>query len=401
MNDSPQNVFQKNIVYLFICALMMLVVVSFIGQLYQAQSKPFWGDEEYGIETSVAYFSYGHMLLHGAQGQGSPAPLDYLALKIFDDMKIHVDTFGLSDEVYYRLWANGVTVVMCFIMALLLLGDINSSRSTISIKSIQMTLVVFACVTFLFSRMVYYYAAEARPYALWNVLWMFSLVVSLSEQKSKRLLIISLCLLAMSATASIFQILMMAIAFGIFEFLKEKKFQQTILKTMKIFVLPFLISFYYCLQADKWSIVEAGGTFHDFLDLWNHKATTIPLMGVAIGLCFIGRDNRKHALAPLSVLLLFLIGPLIFWVTRLKGFFYAERQFVYYDLTYAVFLLTVMKCLPSIFSRIKLNKLKMGVFALIFFIGFSMTFRKKLLRKVEKSTQATISFLKEPSHLNL
>lgn len=52
------------------------------------------------------------MILKGAQGQGSPSPLDYVFCKALDDIKGAVHSFGLKDAIYYRLFSNIVKSIV-------------------------------------------------------------------------------------------------------------------------------------------------------------------------------------------------------------------------------------------------------------------------------------------------
>lgn len=389
-----KNIFPKSIFfYFFLMLLFSMCFIFFAGQLKLAAEKHFWLDEEYGMRTSMKDHSYFDILLHGAKGQGSPAPLDYLVGKLFIDVK-QAFNIHLQDEVYFRLWPISVTVLNVFFIAILFLKNIADKSLSLPVEALLMAMVVMAGYAYLFSRMVYYYAIETRPYALWNALWMLSLGISLLNRKTNRLLVTILVLLALSATASLFQLGMMAVAFFFLEWKRQSSLSKGIFSTVRVFILPLLVSFYYCLQAGEWSVRGAGGTFDGFMDFWTNKAVLIPLMGSALVMCFVRLENRQYALAPLSALLLFLIGPMIFYITKLKGFFYVERQFIYYEMTNAVFLLTIVQCLPALLKNLKLGKVMYSILAIIFIISFNLTFRSKLNNKFIQSIAKTYEIIK-------
>src|SRR6185295_11496556 len=168
---------------------LLLTGIFFLAQLNESVHKPFWGDELYGLKTSVRADGFAVMLVRGVQGQGSPAPLDYLALKCFDRIRDRVSYFGFHSLVYYRLWANGVTAAALLFVVGIFACQIYKRRDA-ALKPLQLILLSFVPVCFLFSRMVYYYAAVMRPYALWDAMWLVVLAVSLSERKTERPLIV-------------------------------------------------------------------------------------------------------------------------------------------------------------------------------------------------------------------
>ena len=376
--------------------LIVLTAVFFFAQLNEAVHKPLWGDEVYGLQTSVRADGFASMLVRGVPGQGSPAPLDYLALKCLDRIREPVSYFGLHSYVYYRLWANSATALSIIFVVLLFAHQIYKRRDGAS-KPLQIILLGFVPVIFLFSRMVYYYAAEMRPYALWDALWFIVLAVSLSERRTERGWIVVLILLALSATTSVFQIGVTALSYGIVRLINGRPFKETALDVLKIFGLPLLIVFNYCLRVGEWGEHEIGESWPVFWKMWAHESVTIPLMLGAIALCFFRAENRKYAVAPLSVLFIYLIGPLIFFVTKLKGFFFADRQYIYYDLTNAIFLLTLIQCLPGYAPLLKKRAAAVLVLSLVLLVGAAVAFRPKVCRKMAAAFHKAGAVLADPA----
>lgn len=382
----------------FSLLIVGIAVIFFLGQTYEAGRKPFWGDETFGLEQSIRSARYLDLLTRGARGQGSPSPLDYLAIKAIDDMKDRVNYFGLNPDVYFRLWPNAVTALSATLAVLMLLGNILESKTERSIRFLQIFLLSFVPFSYYFNRFVYYYAAEMRPYALWNSLWLIVLAAGLTSDKKRSPLVIALTLLAMSATASIFQIGAMLAAFLFVDHLQTRSFPNSTRQALKTFLLPLIIAVFYSLQAGQWGYQDQSwGGWKDFQSLWVHKATVIPLMVLVLILCFIKKENHRYAIVPLSALFLYLLGPLIYYLTRLKGFFYAERQYIYYDLTNAVFLMTSIQCLPGLLGDIRGRLLKASMIILVLIIACSVTFRPKLIKKCWMNIAHALEVLHDPS----
>jgi hypothetical protein len=301
---------------------------------------------------------------------------------------------GLNVEAYYRLIANGSTVLAAFgIFFLFLKTELSSIK--INLAFLQGILVTFALVSFLFSRFVHYYAAEMRPYAIWNALYMLTLAAAILRPKAEKLLIGLMTLLALSATASIFQLGFLGLAYFWIEHF-EKGWKKSLIKTSRIFFLPMGISLFYCLRVSVGEMKSSGGTWNDFLDLWINKATIIPLFLVEIWICFFKKETRSLAIAPIGFLLLFLAGPLIFKITEARGYFYADRQYVYYDLGTAVFLLTLAQLIPFHLHREMPKKIFCVTAVVIILIAGSLTFRKKVSRKFVQAFQHSAVVIQNP-----
>jgi hypothetical protein len=70
-----------------------------------------------------------------------------------------------------------------------------------------------------------------------------------------------------------------------------------------------------------------------------------------------------------------------------KNLFFAERQYVYYDLTTPVFLLSIARCLPVYLLSISQKYIKLTIVVLAVIVACSMTFRPKVVQKIQKSLQ--------------
>ena len=156
------------------------------------------------------------------------------------------------------------------------------------------------------------------------------------------------------------------------------------------------VSLFYCLRVSHWEMVDAGSTWNDFLDVWTNKATHIPLMLTVIAFSLIKKETRIIAIVPLGYLLLFLAGPLIFKFTQARGYFYSERQYGYYDLGTAVFLLSAVWLIPYYLRPGLSKQLTVGIFVLIVVVCGSLTFRKKVSRKLGNAVRNSFQLIRHP-----
>ena len=376
-------------VVLFVLYSLWISIVFFSDQLIYAAQKPFWGDEIFGLNSSIRKVTYGQLFINGASHQSSPAPLDYVFCKILDELRPVVGSFGLREEVYYRLWANLITSFSALFVVIMFVSKVIRKQQPFYISLLQSLLLSFVPITFFFSRHVYYYAAEIRPYAAWNAFWFLALAMSLLDNKKNLLLILSLTLLAFTSTASIYQIGVMLLATLIMDKFENVPLKSSIKKSLRIFTMPVAVSLYYCLRASQWNEKISWEEWDQFMDIWIHYSSIVAFMSLCIVLCLLKKENKKYMIAPLSFLLLYLFGPVTFWITKWKGYFFSYRQYIYYDLANAVFSLTVIQCLPAYFKD-KSNKLSIGIMCVVVLMtGVSIAFRPKSLKKLNNAMYNT------------
>jgi len=383
----------RALMFIFLTAYLFILITFFLGKIFDAFHKPFWIDEIYGLEGTIRHFSYGHLLFSGANGQASPAPLDFIICKILDQIKEKVCHFGFTPEVYFRLFANLITIFGCIVVTWTLKEEITDKKNNFLVKATQLALILFLVFVYLFQRHINYFAAEMRPYALWNSLFMITLAVGTTEIKKQKFFLLSLILLSFSATAAIFQLIALAVAYFIQGLINEARVKDILRNGVRLFVLPFCIVVYYCLLAGKFNAIFVGGGWSDFIRLWLHKLMIVPMMLLAIAMCVLKKDNRKYAFAPTAFLIIYLMGPLIFLITRLRGYFYAERQFIYYELLAVIFVLTLIRCIPAYVEDIR-SKLIVSLVLTIILLGVAAhTLRQKFVRKFNQARNNAVKVL--------
>ena len=393
-NIRRSSIFFTPVFFGFFCIYLFIAAVFFLSQMKEAYEWPFWLDEQFSLDSTIRSHGYTDLLLNGAKGQGSSAPLDYIICKALDQMKEKVSYVGVPPNVYFRLFANSVTVFSVLMAAIFLGGEIAKNKKTLPLTATQLFLLLCVPVSFLFSIQVYKYAHEMRPYALWVSIYLLSLAAGLLSAKNNRVFFWTLIFLSLSATASLFQLGAMAIAYFIVHLTSKEKLNQTLISCLKLFGLPLAVVFYYCLRSGEWGYGAAFGTWGDFVKLWSHKMVTIPLMAGISALCFAKLESRKYALAPLSFLFAYLMGPAIFWITKWRGFLYADRQYIYYELTNAVFLMTLLRLLPVYVKNLKPRVAVATILVGALFAGGALAFRPKIIRRFQTSCANVASVLK-------
>ncbi len=369
------------IVLAIIATITTLLIISifFLSRMEFAAEKHMWIDENNSVKQTLRKTTYTQFLLGQAVKQGSPAPLDYLFHKFMDANRNNVKWLNLTPNVYYRLVPNTITTVSAFLVFLLLLFDIIKSTAKPWVKSVQIILLAFVPVVFLFQPFVAYYAAEMRPYALWNCLYFLVLTAILCDFRRRWVLRGLLILLAFSATAALFQMLTLTCAAMIITFInEEKRLKPAFIKTAKDFCAPLLISLFYCFKSGTWHYPYEVHWVDAFFAFFNHHSIIIPMMLLLIIACFARKEARHYVVVPAGYLLLFLITPLIFVSIIIKGYFYSDRLFLYLSLTNAIFLVTVIKCLPVYVRDIESKRLIGLIMIAVLILGASFVSRRKM-----------------------
>jgi len=371
----------KTFAGLIISLVLAFGACNFINQMHHAQTKAFWLDETSGLTGAVAKNSYGELLAKGAErSEANPAPLDYMALKVFEDLKARVHAFGMSDEVYYRLWPNFMMIFGGLVVVVLFAVDIVGSPIVHEIKIFQLILLLFLPLLYLYRPQTYHYAAESRPYALWFALWLMAVALCSRPRIHKWALGICLSLMAMTMVGSIFQIVAMAMAFGIVH-LRQQGWRQTLMEGLQVFTLPLALVMFYGShgQYGHGQLEPPDVSWHRFFTMWGHEVLMVSLLlACCLSLWFASRTGVM-SVGPLAAIIVFLMGPAIVQLTLSKGYFFTERQYIYYDAHRSVFWLSLINILPFYVEKIKDRKKQILAMAVFFLLWTPFIFPKKTI----------------------
>ena len=274
---------------------LLFLGVYFCG-FFLSAGKPLWLDEHHSMTRSIAGVSYGQILQGRLDWEGNNAPLFYLLQK------------SVCDLVAYD---PGVLVPVSPSQGMLFYGDPFSNVFLRLIPLFFMALAPailfyyfsrryswvwggFSALLCLSSWLLWWYGLEARPYIHFLTLSLLQVVAFLEVARSRdadgRLwwgLGVVNVLLALTVTASILQVALIAVWFA--------GFSRRSLNTCKIifvFLLPALIAAYYYAVALKgrswfsvpiykyylsnvpWHILAVSAAFFVYAGLswsWGHK----------------------------------------------------------------------------------------------------------------------------------
>jgi len=318
------------------CRAGLWIVIALLGGVWltveteRAAHKPFWLDEAYALHAAVRGTGFARLLLSGAPGQASPSPLDYLLLKGLDEGRTTVAYFRLPPHAYYRLIALLSTVGAAAFAFGLALPARLLSRTT-SKTTVACALSACAFVSFVLERSTFYYAAEMRPYALWTALWLVSALSLLRTTKGGRTVtIVALVLLAMTATASVFQLAALAAAALCVGLAGKEPLARLGREVLILFALPLAVCLFYCVRVGHWDYPADWCAWARFFPFWASHWWVAAASLAAATLCLTQRATHAYAVPPLAMAIFYLLGPVMFETTKLKGFFFTERQYVAY-----------------------------------------------------------------------
>jgi hypothetical protein len=348
-------------------------IVFFLSQMQTSSQKPFWIDESYAMGHTLRIHTYQDILTQGATGQGSPAPLDYLALKAWDSMRRTTGFLAqIPDLTYYRLPALAFTLIPYLLMCTIVVRKTLQAKSRPIVISIA-ALSILLPFSYLYMNEINYYAHEMRPYALWNALFSVSLILILLRIYSI-LLVPVLVLLSLTATAALFQLLALCASYITCCILAGEQKKQTWQEAARLFVAPIILSIFYCLKVDQYGY--DAPTWSDFTHFYVRKLSTCGLLTIILFAAFLHQTMRKQAAAILALLIMFLLGPIVFLLTLQRGFFFTSRQYIYYDLAGIIPLLFVVLNIERILLIIeKIKRPAALMLIVILAVALPLTFR--------------------------
>jgi|GEM_PF-6579445 len=353
---------------LHIFFLMVFIAIAlwfFHKEINAASQKVFWLDEEF-VLGRISQDLPIPMILHGEWGQMSPAPLDYIALHGVEQFKEHIGTLGLPDTVFYRLY----TIFFNFISGLLIVTALSIHIKNRSLNGLfyffQMSLLTLGLIFYYFHPMNLHYSIETRPYALWNSLYFSLLCLWMFYPNYKRLLLILMIALAATMTSSIFQLLSLALSFSIVLLCYQENILHVLIKALKLFLLPLCIVAYYIYSHihEQWNWdKERSVTL--FVHYWIEHPMVPILCIIAIFKTFRRKEYLGHTIAFSGFLKLYILAPVIMYLTIKRGVYFTPRQYIYYNLIYPVFCIHLALTLPMYFNKQFKPRFKAWVYALL------------------------------------
>lgn len=346
--------------FIFIVGLVIFIAVAAVygyTALKRSSAKAFWTDEKFGLNDTVRTNSVAQLLVSGAPGQGSPAPLDYIFLRILDNVRIPFHLEWVPFNVYYRLnsifWTFGAGAVTTFVYFFYF----RSNTGNYLIFLFQMILLSQALAHFYFRHEILHYAMETRPYALWNALWYGFMAFFLFYRDFNRALLLISTALALTSSGALFQLSAFVLCRFVFLFLTTREFIPALKKTMIEFSLPLLISIYYTSRCPHFGYSTSVDSYQTYLKefwaFWADKSRTIIFAVFGIIMTLFDQKWRPCSIVFLTIILLYILSPLCNLAILSKGLFFTPRQYLYYDQTLSIFLLGLSLMLPDYWKMLK------------------------------------------------
>ena len=326
MAESPRPAPRPPLAFLITFGLMTFLFVT--AGILRSNRSTLRGDEIVTLLWNRESQTPMEMLQEGAQFQTSPAPLYYLVDRTFDESRGRLNYLGLNYSGYYRLPSLLCTAGFGLAALMLLASRLRGEGAQTG--PMPWFLAVCGVGAYWFHPKVFSFACIDRPYALWNGLWLLSLVWLLCRPRSRLGLAVLLSLLASTATAACFQILAVGVAFGVLRRLDGQAPKELIRDGLAIFSVPAFIGAYYALrsgQAGQNPLSDENFSLPRFWLLTNLPAWLA--VGVA-GFLVVKRPKLRPLAAPvLAFAVLLLMIPLIYVLARSKGYGSPSRQYLW------------------------------------------------------------------------
>ena len=335
--------------------ISLAITVSFVQQCFvRAEHKDLWNDEIASLRNTCERpeSTFLYIFLNGSPGQVSPAPLDYLLLKGFYEIREKVHSFGLSTNVYYRLNSIFSNVISGFVIVMILFWHVRKNMTNFLVFVLQMVSLLLALGIYLYWPFNFLYSVEMRPYALWNSLWFSSLALFLLYKGFRKPMAVLFIVLAMTVTASVYQLLSFILGFWIVKLLDREKWSSIFKITLKYFTAPMALNaYYYLLRRIHYGYAPEYS--YEFMHFWTHKEM-IPILSVTgILMTIFFKELRHHLIIFSTILILYLMSPLINYISMAHGYFFSSRHYIYFDLIYPIFLIHLTLSLPFYLEKIR------------------------------------------------
>lgn len=356
ISASAKKMWLNIVSFVFFLAVAVVCVQFIRTAVTKAELRAFWGDETYGLAVAREQGS-GHHIVRGVRGQGSPAPLDYIVLKAMSDIHETINVADLPFNVYYRLHTISYSLLAGVFVVVLMHGRLRRRPTNYIVLACQLLLLLSALIFFYFWPFNLQYSVETRPYSLWNALWFCTLVMYIYYSRLAWPMIIVMVFMAATATASIYQLFSLGCAWLVVQIWEHESWRNIVINALKYYTLPTFVALYYIfIRPMQFAFTpEAMGQdyYQEFFRFWTTKEM-VPLLSVSgILLTAWFKKLRPCTLVFMTMLLLYLMSPLLNYIAIQHGFFFSSRQYIYYDLVYPLFLISLMWAIPIYVEKIR------------------------------------------------
>ncbi len=318
---------------IFTSLLIFLTAIAIGSQL--SLRKPLWGDETYSWRQSVKNTSYGALFL-GKVGEGNNAPLYYVLAKISHDVW-HIEERDIVAMRMVSIVSTALLFALLFVVFALWGG---------------WGMGLFALAVGLSTPGIWYFWAEARPYALWmlGTFIQCAAVLNLLKHKDQPggiVLGANLFLALITPTGFVQSLLMMAWLW----ILRVSNWKFLV----KAFGLPILIGVYYLSQSPRYHFWYEGDFLKSIMEHWPLERLCFWLIA-AISFPLVGRA-REGGFIPviggytfsLFAVMLAVLGYYFFQPH--EGFVVTQRYFVFLSVCGIVLSVCLWEQLLEFFAK--------------------------------------------------
>lgn len=336
----------------------LLLAAAFLSRAFQCSAKKnISGDESFTLEATIRKENFWQVVWRGHPEQYSNVPLDFIFIKVYDDMRDSVQSFGLPKNVYYRLHPILSSVIAGLFAAFLLFHHVRKNVANHLIFLGQACLLWAALGFYYFWYFNFQYSIEMRPYALWNALWFATLALYMYYGRVNGVMVLMFCLLSAASNGSVFQITALFAAVLLVSVLLERESLKSIMPRLaKTAVAPAVIFlFYYLRQAPIGSgdTEQAQQYYREFYQFWFTKEMVpiLSILGILLTLPF--GPLRPVTTVFVCTMMLYLASPLINHLVISKGSYFSSRHYIYYDLIFPLFLMHGAVALPVYYQQLR------------------------------------------------
>lgn len=312
-------------------ALPALSILFAALALPRANASSLRGDEVVTLFACWRGRSWAQLVLEGSGGQTSPAPFSYFVDKAWDQSRRGLRYLGLTPPGYARLPAILFTAAFGLAAAFVAGGIVRDRHS--GTATLRYLLVLGGLATFYFHPKVFAFASVERPYSLWNGAWLVLLALLLRGPRLTRAAIVLLTLMAGTASAACFQILAVALAFGILRRMEGRPAREILREVLRCLWLPALVGIYYAVRSPYMEQGETGAlgsAAPEFVRFWLRTNLHVWLIsGVLTGLVLARPRMRDQAIPPLALLALLAMMPAIFGLAHSRGYGMPSRYYIW------------------------------------------------------------------------
>jgi len=344
---------RKILIGLFIVAALSTAFL-FVSRAFDAsEKKDLWSDESWSLEHSIQKDFFLKILLKGPQGQISKAPLDYLFVKGWDSIKESAQSFGLPYNTYYRLHPIFTSCLSGLILILILFFGIKQTAPNNTFLILQSILLIWALGDYYFREHNFVFSIEMRAYSLWNAIWILTLGLYMHYQNFNKPIVGLLAALAATATASLFQMFSLGVSFMVIGKWNKKEVVHRFTTSLKVFIIPLLVCIYYLPRGGGGEAPLFDKYLRQFFEFWVSMKIIPAFSVLGILMTWRFKQLRSHTIVFLTMLILYLISPIINYLTISRGTYFVHRHYRYYELIYPLFLISLAIAFPVYWNAAK------------------------------------------------